>query len=181
MSGGPGGGRSRAGRAGMALALVLVSLGLVAVGVGVLWSQADGMRLLSQRTLAAEQARLLAQSGLAHGLHKLERTRGFLEERLRATPGVTLDLGGAEPAWLAECAGKLSLVGGTGEWRLVGLKLARRESTSGTVVLEVGMEAEAVVRIGGEARVERASGEYRLYPGGEPGPEPGRAGGGEAP
>jgi hypothetical protein len=109
----------------------------------------------------AARARLLASGGLAHALHKVEKTIAYFDARLQG--GTPLDVGATDPAYLEDLAGEVDYTQGSGSYRVVNLVVRRQRTTSGDGVLKVSVAAEAAVEAREERRRERMDGDFRLF------------------
>lgn len=154
-------------RDGFALVWMLLALVLAAALLAILWSQGAESRARARRMQLAARARLLASGGLAHALHKVEKTIAYFDERLEG--GFALDVGATDPGYMEDLSGEVDYNLGTGSYRVVSLVVRRQRTTSGEGVLKVSVAAEAAVEARDERRRERMDGDFRLF---------GRAGGG---
>lgn len=148
-------------RSGFALVWMLLALVLAAVLLGILWSQGAESRARARRMELSSRARLLASGGLAHALHKVEKTIAYFDARLEG--GAPLDVGGSDPQYMEDLAGEVEYAEGSGNYRVVSLVVRRQRTTSGDGVLKVSVAAEAAVKARNERRRERLDGDFRLF------------------
>lgn len=148
-------------RRGFALVWMLLALVLAAVLLGILWSQGAESRARARRMELSARARLLASGGLAHALHKVEKTTAYFDQRLQG--GEPLDVAASDPAYLAGLRGEVDYAEGSGNYRVVSLVVRRLRTTSGDEVLKVTVAADAAVEARDERRRERMQGDFRLF------------------
>lgn len=172
-------GRARSGagplpkRRGAALLWVLMGMLVVGLTFGVLWSQADDMRTRARRMVLAEQARAAARGALAHGLHKVERTLVYFDQRLASRRPPTMDVGKEDPAYLEDLAGSFPLAGegAKAHYRVMAMTVTMRKAARGGSVLEVDMVAQGGVDTPRGRRREEVRSDFRLYPRRDQAPE----------
>jgi len=152
-------------RPGFALVWVVLAMALAVALLGVIWSQAADSRVRARRLLAAARARLLERGALAHGLHKVEKTVAYFDDRLAQGRRVAYDVGKEDPAFLEDLRGRVEFADGHGSYRVVAMQVTRQETVRGEGVLKVAMAAEVAIEAGGDRRRERTSGEFRLFSG----------------
>lgn len=140
---------------------MVVAAGLLTI----LWSQLAEGRGRAARMLLGARARVLAKGALAHGLHKVEKTVVYFDDALARRPDPRMDVGGEDPAYLADLHGEVDYADGRGSYRVVAMEVSRQESTRGDGVLKVALVAETSVERAGQVRRERLKGEFRLFSG----------------
>lgn len=151
-------------RRGIGLAWILMGLALVSVLLGVLWSLSGDSRARARRGMLSLQARLMAQSALNHGLHKVEKSVIYFDQRLPRGGRTRIDVGGEDPAFLRELVGEVDLAGeGRGSWSVRRMQVEVQETSRGDRAFRVTMGAEGAVDMGGERWRESLDGEFRLF------------------
>lgn len=154
-------------RKGSGLVWVLMALLVVSALLGIMWSQGEDSQARLGRMILREQARLLARGALAHGLHKVEKTVIYFDQRLPSQGSGRIDVGREDPRYLLDLVGEVRLQGGAvrGSYRVVSMEVTRQLSTRGGKVFKVGMVAVASVEAADRRWQERMEGEFRLFPG----------------
>jgi DNA polymerase II small subunit/DNA polymerase delta subunit B len=108
------------------------------------------------------RTQLLGKGGLAHGLHKVEKTTIYFQKRMSGKRK-RYDVGKEDPSYLADLTGKVDYDDGKGSYRVVSMVVHRQETTRGETVLKVEMQVDVAVEISGARRREQLRGDYRLF------------------